>query len=175
MTMIEVQLVDSSDNEVGSMEKLKAHKEGLLHRAISVLIFNSSGELLLQRRALHKYHSAGLWTNTCCSHPYPKENTASAAKRRLREEMNIETPLIFAFKFSYKVGFQNGLIENELDHVFIGFSDETPHINTDEAMGFKWINPKDLKRDIELSPENYTFWFKIIMNEHFDQIEPHLL
>ena len=173
--MIEVQLVDSNDNELVAMEKLEAHKQGLLHRAISVLLFNSKGEILLQKRAFHKYHSPGLWTNTCCSHPYPKENTKDAAERRLKEEMSIKTSLKFSFKFNYKVEFTSGLIENELDHVFTGFSDETPHLNTDEAVAFKWINPKELRQDMEKSPENYTFWFKIIMNEHFDHIESNLV
>jgi len=172
--MIEVQLVDSSDQPTGAMEKLEAHKKGLLHRAISVLIFNSKGEMLLQRRALHKYHSPGLWTNTCCSHPYPNEDSKEAAERRLKEEMNIETSLNFVFKFTYNTSFSNGLIENELDHVFIGYSDETPHLNTDEAVAFKWIDLIALRESIQNSPELYTVWFKIIINDYFDQIESQL-
>jgi isopentenyl-diphosphate delta-isomerase len=172
--MIEVQLVNPNDEPIGSMEKLEAHQKGLLHRAISVLIFNSKGEMLLQRRALKKYHSPGLWTNTCCSHPYPFEIPKDAASRRLNEEMNIESKLNFAFKFIYKTEFSNGLIENELDHVFIGYSDETPHLNTDEAVAFRWVTIKDLQRDIEKNPENYTVWFKIIIEEHLKQVETHL-
>lgn len=172
--MIEVQLVDSSDQPTGAMEKLEAHQKGLLHRAISVLIFNSKREMLLQRRALHKYHSPGLWTNTCCSHPYPDEDTKEAAERRLKEEMNIEASLKFTFKFIYNASFPNGLIENELDHVFIGHSDETPHLNTDEAVAFKWIDLIALKESIQNSPELYTVWFKIIINDYFDQIESQL-
>ncbi|MBT5438674.1 MAG: isopentenyl-diphosphate Delta-isomerase [Flavobacteriales bacterium] len=172
--MIEVQLVNPNDEPIGSMEKLEAHQKGLLHRAISVLIFNSKGEMLLQRRALKKYHSPGLWTNTCCSHPYPFEIPEDAASRRLNEEMNIESKLNFAFKFIYKTEFSNGLIENELDHVFIGYSDETPHLNTDEAVAFRWVTIKDLQRDIEKNPENYTVWFKIIIEEHLKQVETHL-
>jgi isopentenyl-diphosphate delta-isomerase len=172
--MIEVQLVNPNDEPIGSMEKLEAHQKGLLHRAISVLIFNSKGEMLLQRRALKKYHSPGLWTNTCCSHPYPFEIPQDAASRRLNEEMNIESKLNFAFKFIYKTEFSNGLIENELDHVFIGYSDETPHLNTDEAVAFRWVTIKDLQRDIEKNPENYTVWFKIIIEEHLKQVETHL-
>ena len=172
--MIEVQLVNPNDEPIGSMEKLEAHQKGLLHRAISVLIFNSKGEMLLQRRALKKYHSPGLWTNTCCSHPYPFEIPEDAASRRLNEEMNIESKLNFAFKFIYKTEFSNGLIENELDHVFIGYSDETPHLNTDEAVAFRWVTIKDLHRDIEKNPENYTVWFKIIIEEHLKQVETHL-
>ena len=172
--MIEVQLVNPNDEPIGSMEKLEAHQKGLLHRAISVLIFNSKGEMLLQRRALKKYHSPGLWTNTCCSHPYPFEIPEDAASRRLNEEMNIESKLNFAFKFIYKTEFSNGLIENELDHVFIGYSDETPHLNTDEAVAFRWVTIKDLQRDIEKNPENYTVWFKIIIEEYLKQVETHL-
>lgn len=172
--MIEVQLVNSTDEPTGTMEKLEAHEKGLLHRAISVLIFNSNQEILLQRRALHKYHSPGLWTNTCCSHPYPNENARDAAMRRLKEEMNIETLLEFAFKFEYKAPFSNGLTEHELDHVFIGHSNDTPHLNTDEAVAFKWISLMELKKDIQNSPEKYTVWFKIMINEYYSQIEAHL-
>jgi len=135
--MIEVQLVDAEDNPNGSMEKLEAHEKGALHRALSVLIINSKKEILLQRRALGKYHSPGLWTNTCCSHPYPGEDPNEAAKRRLQEEMGMSSELTFLFKFQYKCDFENGLIEHELDHVFIGKTDDTPHLNTDEAMAFK--------------------------------------
>jgi isopentenyl-diphosphate delta-isomerase len=130
--------------------------------------------MLLQRRALHKYHSPGLWTNTCCSHPYPNEDSKEAAERRLKEEMNIETSLNFVFKFTYNASFSNGLIENELDHVFIGYSDETPHLNTDEAVAFKWIDLIALRESIQNSPELYTVWFKIIINDYFDQIESQL-
>ena len=138
--MVEVQLVDTQDNPNGSMEKLEAHEKGLLHRALSVLIINTKKEILLQRRALGKYHSPGLWTNTCCSHPYPGENPTEAANRRLKEEMGMVADLEFAFKFQYKCDFDNGLIEHELDHVFIGETDDTPHLNTDEAMAFKWMS-----------------------------------
>ena len=169
--MIEVQVVDKDDKNIGSMEKLEAHEKGVLHRAISVLLFNSKGEILLQRRALHKYHTPGLWTNTCCSHPYPEEDPKIAAERRLKEEMGMEEKLEFVLKFLYKVDFDNGLIEHELDHVFIGYSDKTPHLNTDEAMAFHWANVDQLKKDILQSPDKYTFWFKLIINDHFDQIQ----
>ena len=172
--MIEVQLVNPKDEPIGSMEKLEAHQKGLLHRAISLFIFNSKSEMLLQRRALEKYHSPGLWTNTCCSHPFPMEVPKQAAIRRLKEEMNIESKLNFAFKFTYKTEFPNGLIENELDHVFIGRSDETPHLNTDEAVAFKWVDLNDLKKNIKKHPENYTVWFKIIIEKHLNQIVNHL-
>lgn len=164
--MIEVQLVDAEDNPNGSMEKLEAHEKGALHRALSVIIINSKKEILLQRRALGKYHSPGLWTNTCCSHPYPGEDPNEAAKRRLQEEMGMSSELTFLFKFQYKCDFENGLIEHELDHVFIGKTDDTPHLNTDEAMAFKWMSIENLEQDMLSYPENYTFWFKLIIEKY---------
>lgn len=164
--MIEVQLVDAEDNPNGSMEKFEAHEKGALHRALSVLIINSKKEILLQRRALGKYHSPGLWTNTCCSHPYPGEDPNEAAKRRLQEEMGMSSELTFLFKFQYKCDFENGLIEHELDHVFIGKTDDTPHLNTDEAMAFKWMSIENLEQDMLSYPENYTFWFKLIIEKY---------
>ena len=164
--MIEVQLVDNQDNPIGAMEKLLAHEKGELHRALSVIIVNSKNEILLQRRALGKYHSPGLWTNTCCSHPYPGEDALDAAKRRLKEEMGMTAELKFVFKFLYKCNFENGLIEHELDHVFIGQSDDTPHINTDEAMAFSWTSMEDIEADMEKNPNNYTFWFKLIIQNY---------
>ena len=164
--MIEVQLVDAEDNPNGSMEKLEAHEKGALHRALSVLIINSKKEILLQRRALEKYHSPGLWTNTCCSHPYPGEDPNEAARRRLQEEMGMSSELTFLFKFQYKCDFENGLIEHELDHVFIGKTDDTPHLNTDEAMAFKWMSIENLEQDMLSYPENYTFWFKLIIEKY---------
>ena len=164
--MIEVQLVDNQDNPIGAMEKLLAHEKGLLHRALSVIIVNSKNEILLQRRALGKYHSPGLWTNTCCSHPYPGEDTLDAAKRRLKEEMGMTAELKFVFKFLYKCNFENGLIEHELDHVFIGQTDDTPHINKDEAMAFSWMSIKVLETHMEKNPNDYTFWFKLIIQNY---------
>src|SRR5258708_11693049 len=120
------------------MEKMEAHQKALLHRAFSVFIFNSKGEFLLQRRALTKYHSAGLWTNACCSHPRPGEETLQAAKRRLKEEIGIETDLTFKTKFTYKTEFDNGLTEHEVDHVFTGYYNEDPKLNHNEADDFKW-------------------------------------
>ena len=164
--MVEVQLVDTQDNPNGSMEKLEAHEKGLLHRALSVLIINTKKEILLQRRALGKYHSPGLWTNTCCSHPYPGENPTEAANRRLKEEMGMVADLEFAFKFQYKCDFDNGLIEHELDHVFIGETDDTPHLNTDEAMAFKWMSIEELETDMKNNQDNYTYWFKWMIEKH---------
>lgn len=159
--MEEVILVNEEDKAIGVMEKLEAHKKGLLHRAFSIFIFNSSNELLLQQRALHKYHSAGLWTNTCCSHPKPEEEIGKAAQRRLREEMAIECKLTPAFTFIYKVGFDNGLTEHEYDHVFVGLTDDFPEINKEEAEAWKYMSLAKIKEDIARHPDNYTEWFKL--------------
>jgi len=172
--MIEVQLVDNQDNTIGVMEKILAHQKGELHRALSVLILNSNNELLLQRRALGKYHSPGLWTNTCCSHPYPGEDSFEAAKRRLQEEMGMSADLNFVFKFQYKCDFDNGLIEHELDHVFIGVTDDTPHINTDEAMAFSWVSIEDLEESMKKNPNDYTFWFKLIIQDYRNELKAYI-
>jgi len=170
-----VVLVDTSDSEVGTMEKLAAHQQGLLHRAISVFIFNSNGELLLQRRAFGKYHSEGLWTNTCCSHPYPEESSLDAANRRLLEEMGMTCDLSFAFKFTYHAELENNLIEHELDHVFIGYSDATPHLNTDEANAFRWASMDTLVQEIHQTPSRFTEWFKILIRQHIDKLQPQIV
>ena len=156
-------LVDQNDNEIGQMNKLEAHEKGLLHRAISVLIFNSKGEWLLQKRASSKYHSPSLWTNSCCSHPYPKERTIEAASRRLVEEMGLKTKLESSFNFTYKVSFSNGLIENEFDHVFIGITNTLPIINPDEVEEFKYVDEETLLEDVKINPSQYTEWFKIMI------------
>lgn len=156
-------LVDQNDREIGQMNKLESHKKGVLHRAISVLIFNSKGEWLLQRRAQDKYHSPGLWTNTCCSHPLPNETSKVAAERRLKEEMGMSVDLKFGFKFMYKVDFDNGLTENELDHVYFGYSDELPILNKYEAMGYQYQHIDSIIKSVESNPEYYTEWFKIIL------------
>jgi isopentenyl-diphosphate delta-isomerase len=163
----EVILVDAFDNAIGVMEKLEAHQKGLLHRAFSVFIFNEQGELLLQRRALTKYHSPGLWTNTCCSHPRPNEETITAANRRLKEEMGLETPLTYKTSFTYRAEFDNHLIEHEYDHVFIGKSNSDPNVNSDEVDSFKWINMAELKKQLKTKPEDFTAWFIIAMDTIF--------
>ncbi len=165
-TAHQVILVNEHDQESGILEKLEAHRKGLLHRAFSVFVFNSQGELLLQRRAFGKYHSQGLWTNTCCSHPFPGEDTISGAKRRLREEMGLNCELNYAFSFIYKAQLDNGFTEHEYDHVIVGFSDETPHLDTSEAISFKWMNLDQIKTSISAYPSLYTEWFKIILNEY---------
>jgi len=155
-------LVDSKDNPIGQMEKIEAHEKALLHRAFSIFIFNSNNEILMQQRAFGKYHSAGLWTNTCCSHPFPYEDTLAAANRRLQEEMGMQADLKYLFKFQYKAPFDNNLTEHEIDHVFIGYSDTIPKINSDEVNEFKYMTTNDITKDIKINPNNYTEWFKII-------------
>ncbi|MBC8987896.1 isopentenyl-diphosphate Delta-isomerase [Pedobacter sp. N36a] len=162
----EVILVDKNDNPIGTMPKLEAHLEGELHRAFSVFIFNSAGALLLQQRALDKYHSAGKWTNTCCSHPRPGELTADAAKRRLKEEMGMECELRPIFSFSYRAEVENGLVENEYDHVYFGSSDTLPIPNPLEVADFKYISMEALELDLQNNKGNYTEWLKIC----FDQV-----
>ena len=159
--MPKVILVDTADNEIGQMEKLEAHQKGLLHRAISVFILNENGEMLLQRRALEKYHSPGLWTNAACSHPEPGEDSLTAAVRRLKEEMGIETGLKPVFTFTYKADFENGLTEYELDHVFVGKWEGSPTPDPGEVAEWKWIGPKDLILELEMQPDRFTVWFKL--------------
>ena len=156
-------LVDEKDNHTGTMEKMQAHREGKLHRAFSVFILNNKGQLMLQRRAMNKYHGGGLWTNTCCSHPRLNEAVESAAKRRLQEEMGFTCDLKELYWFIYKTDVSNGLIEHEVDHVFVGVFDGQPKINPDEVHEWKWIGLPELKKDIEKNPATYTFWFKKIM------------
>lgn len=158
-----VVLVDENDNELGVMKKMLAHEKGVLHRAFSVFIFNSKGELLLQQRANHKYHSAGLWTNTCCSHPRPNETIKDAAHRRLFEEMGMVCDLKIIDNFIYKANFDNGLIEHEFDYIIKGFSDAVPAINKDEVESYKWLTIQEIKHDIKLNQSHYTEWFKIAL------------
>jgi isopentenyl-diphosphate delta-isomerase len=169
-----VVLVDSQDNEVGIMEKMEAHEKGLLHRAFSIFLFNSKGEMLLQQRALSKYHSPGLWTNACCSHPAPNETTLEAGKRRLQEELGLSTVLVEAFKFEYRATFDNSLTEHELDHVLVGYTDEFPQLNLDEAQDYRWVRWADLLSEMALYPEKFTVWFKIILTEHIEKLEKEL-
>lgn len=160
-------LVDEQDNDIGVMEKLLAHQDGLLHRAFSIFIFNEKGELLLQQRALSKYHSAGLWTNTCCSHPRPNETIKDAANRRLFEEMGMSCDLKIITNFIYKTPFENGLTEHELDYVLTGITNQNPHINKDEVENYKWMPIEDIKKDIISHPDLYTSWFKIALEKVF--------
>jgi isopentenyl-diphosphate delta-isomerase len=162
--MEHVILVDERDNEIGSMDKMEAHVKGALHRAFSVLLFNSKGEILLQKRSLHKYHSAGLWTNTCCSHPGPTETMEAAVRRRLREEMGIDLQPEYLFKFLYRVELPNNLVEHELDHVYIGLFNGEPMINIEEVENWKYVSIAAVKIDMLQNPEAYTYWFRAIIH-----------
>ena len=158
-------LVDKNDNELGIMEKQEAHVKGLLHRAFSVFIFNDKNELLLQRRAVNKYHSGGLWTNTCCSHPRQNEKTEDAAKRRLLEEMGMRSTLKKQFDFVYKAKLDNNLYEHELDHVFFGFTNDLPIINPEEVEEYTYKTLEDIGNEMKAIPDKYTEWFKICFRE----------
>ena len=164
--MDKVILVDKDNNETGTEEKMKAHREGKLHRAFSIFIFNSSGKLMLQRRALKKYHNGGIWTNTVCSHPQPEESYEQAIHRRLQEEMGFDCDLEQKGCFIYQAKFPNGLIEHEYDCVFVGYYNNDPILNPDEAMDWKWISLPDLKNKINKNPESYTFWMKEILRKN---------
>jgi len=157
-------LVNEKDEPIGSMDKLEVHQKGLLHRAFSVFVFNDAGQLLLQRRASDKYHSANLWTNTCCSHPYPQENTLDAARRRLKEEMGIDIDLKKKFDFIYRAKLDNDLTEHEFDHVYVGRYNEQPTLNHAEASEYRWVGIRELKNEIKLQPEEFTEWLKIAID-----------
>jgi isopentenyl-diphosphate delta-isomerase len=162
----EVILVDEDDKQIGISEKLEAHQSGgKLHRAISIFIFSPKGEMLLQQRAKSKYHCGGLWTNTCCSHPRPGEETEAAAHRRLKEEMGIDCKLFEIHSFIYKTDFENGLTEHEFDHVLVGTFDGEPTISREEAENWKWETVEAVRNDIREHPEKYTYWFKFSFEE----------
>ena len=173
--MPDVILVDSQDNPIGVMEKMMAHQTGKLHRAFSVFVFNDHEELLLHRRALTKYHSPGLWTNTCCSHPMPGEDVAVAAHRRLLEEMGMACTLVKSFDFVYHAVLDNDLIEHEFDHVFFGRTNDIPVINPEEVCEWKWMKLYDIYIDSQLHPEKYTEWFKIALPEVMKQFKLQLV
>lgn len=160
-----VVLVDDKDKELGACEKLETHQKALLHRAFSIFVFNSKGEMMLQQRAKSKYHCGGLWSNACCGHPRPGESLADATKRRLMEEMGFECPLSEVKTLIYRVKFDNGLTEHEFLHVFRGLFDGVPKINPEEADDWKWIGLEELKEDIKVNPEKYTYWFKLVLEK----------
>ncbi len=162
-------LVDENDNQTGVMEKMQAHVEAKLHRAFSVFIFNAEGQLMLQQRALSKYHSPGLWTNTCCSHPRPGEETIDAAHRRMTEEMGFDCEFSEAFSFTYKAPFSNNLTEHEVDHVFIGVSNQLPQINKEEVESWRMADLATIRKEMRENPGNFTVWFRIA----FDQVDAH--
>jgi isopentenyl-diphosphate delta-isomerase len=168
--MEHVILVDESDKDIGSMEKLEAHEKGLLHRAFSILIFNSNREMLIQKRSWKKYHSPGLWTNTCCSHPRPGEAMIDATSRKLMQEMGFGAPLKFAFKFIYQARLDNNLTEHELDHVYTGQFDGTPIANQDEVQDWRFVSIESAIREIGDHPDQFTYWFKLLLTEYRDRL-----
>ncbi len=166
-------LVNQNDEQIGLMPKMEAHEKAVLHRAFSVFVLNDKNEIMLQQRASHKYHSPLLWTNTCCSHQRDGETNIQAGSRRLFEEMGFETGLKELFHFIYKAPFDNGLTEHELDHVMIGYYNDEPKINPEEVENWKWMGIEDVAKDIQLHPEIYTVWFKIIFDEFYHFLEDH--
>lgn len=159
--MEQVILVDLDDCEIGVMEKMEAHKQAVLHRAFSVFLFNPQGKMLLQQRALTKYHSAGLWTNTCCSHPRPGEILENAVSRRLMEEMGISAKVSKVFDFIYQAELPDHLNEHEFDHVFIGNFDDEVRPNHLEVANFVYQSIEEIADNLQSHPEKYTVWFKI--------------
>ncbi len=175
MKIQQVILVNENDEQTGTSGKIEAHEKALLHRAFSIFIFNSKGEMLLQQRAIKKYHSGGLWSNACCSHPQPGEETLEAAQRRLQEEAGFSTALEKIFGFIYKVDFENGLTEYELDHVFVGKYDGQTSFNKNEAMDYCYKRMGDISHSLQTHPKKYTAWFLIAFpkveewwNRHFN-------
>ena len=170
MSLEEVILVNEADEEVGTMEKMEAHQKALLHRAFSVFLFNNRSEMLLQQRAMCKYHSGGLWTNACCSHPRPGETVEAAASRRTKEELGIEPVIHKAFSFTYRAAFDNGLTEHEFDHVFVGRFDGSLFPDPNEVSDTCYLSIEDIRKDLTEHPSKYTEWFKIA----FQQVEEHV-
>ncbi len=166
----QVLLVNEKDEVLGTMGKMEAHEKALLHRAFSVFVLNKNGEVMLQQRAAHKYHSPGLWTNTCCSHQREGESNLDAGKRRLQEEMGFSTNLEELFSFIYKAPFDNGLTEHEFDHVMLGHYEDDPDPNPEEVSDWKWMAPDLIRKDMDQNPDSYTAWFRII----FDRFHQHI-
>lgn len=167
-------LVDEQGNELGHMEKLAAHRHGLLHRAFSVFIFDRSGRLLLQQRALSKYHSPGRWSNTCCGHPRPGEAVGQAAQRRLKEELGLRCEPAEVFSFLYRAELENGLVEHELDHVFVGVSDDRPQPDPAEVADTRLISRSDLMNGIRLNPSDFSAWLPLCADRAWDAFELHM-
>lgn len=168
-------LVNENDEPIGLMPKMEAHEKGVLHRAFSVFVLNEANEIMLQQRAAQKYHSPLLWTNTTCSHQREGESNIQAGTRRLQEEMGFTTELKELFSFIYKAPFDNGLTEHELDHVMIGYYNEEPNINREEAESWKWMGIDAVKEDMQQHPQQYTVWFRIIFDEFYHYLEEHKL
>lgn len=162
-------LVNENDEELGEMDKMSVHRQGLLHRAFSVFVFTTDGKMLLQQRADEKYHSPGLWSNTCCSHPVKGESLADTMNRRLNEEMGMHCELDFKFSFIYKAELENNLIEHELDHVYFGLTDDRPVPNPSEVKAWKYMDLTELETDIRLNPGNYSAWLAICLPKVLEQ------
>lgn len=160
----QVILVNDTDEIIGVEEKIKAHLTGALHRAFSIFVFNSTGQLLLQKRTSTKYHSKGLWSNTCCGHPRPSESIEDASRRRLLEEMGFDCELSQRFNFIYRADLDNDLVEHEYDHVLVGNFDGTPLPSREEVDDWRWVDITPLKQDMKENPENYTYWFRISLD-----------
>ncbi|MEN5055905.1 MULTISPECIES: isopentenyl-diphosphate Delta-isomerase [Sphingobacterium] len=163
MVRNKVVLVDEQDRALSEMDKMDAHKIGALHRAFSIFIFNSNGEMLIHQRANHKYHGGGLWTNACCSHPQWDEDIEESAKERLQFEMGLQCELKRVFSFIYHTPVENNLIEHEYDHVLVGYTDREPVPNVNEVMNYKWIDRLDLLQQIAAEPDAFTYWFRIAL------------
>ncbi len=164
-------LVNENDEQIGLMPKMEAHEKALLHRAFSVFIYNDQNQLMLQQRAQSKYHSPGLWTNTCCSHQREGESNIEAGKRRLQEEMGFSTDLQDTVSFIYKAPFDNGLTEHEFDHILVGKYNGEPELNSDEAAAYKWLTLEEVRTDMQVNPHIYTAWFKIIFMKYYQTIK----
>ncbi|WP_298246394.1 isopentenyl-diphosphate Delta-isomerase [uncultured Christiangramia sp.] len=171
MAQEKVILVNEKDEQIGLMEKIEAHEKALLHRAFSVFVFNDKNELMIQQRALSKYHSPGLWTNTCCSHQREGESNIEAGKRRLQEEMGFSTELKDTISFIYKAPFDNGLTEHEFDHILVGYFEGKPDLNPDEVAEWKWMSLDAIEKDMQTNPSIYTEWFKIIFDKYYSHIQ----
>jgi len=163
-------LVNEKDEQIGLMGKMEAHEKALLHRAFSVFVINDKNQIMIQQRAMEKYHSPGLWTNTCCSHQRDGESNIEAGKRRLMEEMGFTTDLKELFSFIYIAPFDNGLTEHEFDHVMVGSFEGEPNLNPHEVADWKWMTAEEIKTDMNQHPEIYTEWFKIIFDEYYTHI-----
>jgi len=162
--MDDIILVDENDRQIGTGEKMEVHKNNRLHRAFSIFVFNDKNDLMLQKRAGHKYHSGGLWTNTCCSHPHPGESVIDSAHARLQNEMGFDIDLTEKFTFQYTTQYE-GIAENEIDHVLFGHYNGEPEINLDEAEDWRWVSLTDLRKEIRENPEGYTSWLKIAIEK----------
>jgi len=164
-------LVDANDREIGTEEKLAAHRRGVLHRAFSAFVFHPDGRMLLQRRALRKYHSAGLWSNTCCSHPRPGETVLDAARRRMVEEMGVSVDLEHAFSFTYRANLERDLVEHEFDHVLVGRSDDAPSPAAEEVADWRWVGINEIRNQINESPDDFTVWFRLAFDRVVDVLD----